>query len=229
MRAWITFGLVAWLTALSMVDVHAQQRGNAEGGRRNALALYERAINGMSLEGALNVFEPDGIIMPNNGPTVAGRAALRDDYERTIFGPVTILAAQRAGIERVAWLQGCWESASSERTVEEQWMAPRGGSMLGMSRTVRAGRLAEYEVVVLREQGNQLAYEAHPSGQPPAVFLSRAVGESMVVFENPQHVFPQRVGYRKDGSDSLLAWIEGTRNGQVRRVAFPYRRAACPR
>ena len=48
------------------------------------------------------------------------------------------------------------------------------------------------------------------------------------MFENAAHDFPQRVGYRVAGGDSLLAWIEGTRDGQVRRIEFPYRRVACP-
>lgn len=98
--------------------------------------------------------------------------------------------------------------------------------MLGMGRTVRDGKLVEYESVLLREQDGKLAYEAHPSGQPFAVFMSSTIGESTVIFENPGHDFPQRVGYKRDG-DSLLAWIEGTANGKSRRVDFPYRLVAC--
>jgi hypothetical protein len=135
-------------------------------------------------------------------------------------------AAQQRGIQRLSWLGGCWEAVSSERTVEEQWMTPRGGSMVGVSRTVRGDSLVEFELVVIREQGDQLAYEAHPSGQPSAVFLSRALTDSTVVFENLQHDFPQRIGYQRSGPNSLLAWIEGTENGQSRRVDFSYRRAA---
>jgi hypothetical protein len=130
-------------------------------------------------------------------------------------------------IDRVAWLQGCWESTAAQRSVEETWMAPRGGTMLGMGRTVRDGELVEYELIVLREQGGQLAYHAHPSGQPSAVFLSTSVTGSSVLFENPQHDFPQKVGYRRDG-DALSAWVEGTLNGKARRVDFSYRRTRCP-
>jgi hypothetical protein len=129
-------------------------------------------------------------------------------------------------IDQIAWLQGCWQLDSGGRVVEEQWMAPRGGVMLGMGRTVRDGKLVEYESVVLREQDGRMAYEAHPSGQPPAVFTSQTIGESTVVFENLAHEFPQRVGYTRDG-ESLLAWIEGTANGKSRRVDFSYRRVAC--
>lgn len=135
---------------------------------------------------------------------------------------------QPAGIQRVAWLQGCWELVTPERTVEEQWMSPRGRSMVGVSRTVRGDNLVEYELVVLREQGDRLAYEAHPSGQPPAVFLSGSVSDAAVVFENLDHDFPQRIGYQRSAPDSLLAWIEGSQKGRQRRIEFPYRRAVCP-
>lgn len=137
-----------------------------------------------------------------------------------------VAAGASSTIDQVSWLQGCWQLESGGRVVEEQWMAPRGGVMLGMGRTVRGGTLVEYESVILREQDGRLAYEAHPSGQPSAVFTSASVSESTVIFENPTHDYPQRVGYQRDG-DSLLAWIDGTANGKSRRVDFPYRRVAC--
>ena len=107
-------------------------------------------------------------------------------------------------------------------------MAPRGNSMLGISRTVHGDDLVAYELVVVREQGDQLVYQAHPSGQPSAEFVSRTVTEESIVFENLQHDFPQRIGYERQGP-VLMAWIEGTQEGEMRRVEFPYRRAACPR
>ncbi len=121
-----------------------------------------------------------------------------------------------------------------DRVVEEHWTAPRAGSMLGLGRPTRGATLVEHEFIVLREKGDRFAYEANPSGQAPAVFLSqpRSAGPAgapidSIIFENLQHDFPQRVGYQRTGPDTLLAWIEGPRNGQVRRIEFPYRRAAC--
>jgi hypothetical protein len=136
-------------------------------------------------------------------------------------------AAEGQGIQRVAWLQGCWEAASAGRVVEEQWTAPRGRSMVGLSRTVRGDELTEYELVVVRERGDRLVYVAHPSGQPSAEFRSTTVERESVVFENPGHDFPQRIGYRRQGM-SLLAWIEGTRDGKPGRIEFPYQRVPCP-
>jgi hypothetical protein len=135
--------------------------------------------------------------------------------------------AQALTIDKVGWLQGCWQLISGERVVEEQWMAPRAKSMLGMGRTIRGDTLVEYESVLIKEQDGRLAYQAHPSGQPSATFLATAATDSQVVFENPTHDFPQRVGYRRDGADGLVAWIDGVREGKTRKVEFPYRRTAC--
>jgi hypothetical protein len=135
--------------------------------------------------------------------------------------------AQALTIDKVGWLQGCWQLTSGERVVEEQWMAPRGKSILGMGRTVRGDTLVEYESVLIKQQDGRLAYQAHPSGQPSATFLASTATDAEVVFENPTHDFPQRVGYRRDGPDSLVAWIDGVREGKTRKVEFPYRRTDC--
>jgi uncharacterized protein DUF6265 len=135
--------------------------------------------------------------------------------------------AQQATVDRVAWLQGCWRSTRGEATIEEQWMSPRGGTMLGMGRTVRGSKTVEYELVLIKEQDGRIAYEAHPSGQPSATFMATTASDTSVVFENPAHDFPQRVGYKRNGSDALDAWIEGQANGKSRRVDFSYQRARC--
>ena len=134
--------------------------------------------------------------------------------------------AQDALIQRAAWLAGCWAFSQGDRTVEEHWMTPRGGAMIATGRTVRAGKLASYELVILREEAGRLAYEAHPPGQAVTTFRSTAIGETSVVFENLEHDFPQRVGYERQG-DVLRAYIEGTMNGRSSRIEFPYRRVAC--
>jgi len=130
-------------------------------------------------------------------------------------------------VSRLSWLSGCWQRRNGTRLVEEQWMVPRGGVMMGMSRTVRGDTLVEYEQLRIFERPGRAVYAAAPSGQPMAEFETRATSDTLVVFENPTHDYPQRIIYRKKGNDSLLARIEGTTGGQVRGTDFPFSRAAC--
>jgi len=100
--------------------------------------------------------------------------------------------------------------------------------MLGMSRTVRGDSLLELEFLQILGQSGRVVYHAQPSGQRPADFVASAVSDTLVVFENPEHDFPQRIIYRRRGADSLIARIEGTRNGKTRGIDFPYERVNCP-
>jgi hypothetical protein len=113
-------------------------------------------------------------------------------------------------------------------TVDEQWMAPAGGAMLGMSRTVVGGRLREYESLRIQAVGDTLVYAASPSGQQPTEFRSSLVRPGEVVFENPAHDFPQRIRYRLSAPTVLVATIEGDRAGRRRPVVFSYSRVPCP-
>ena len=143
---------------------------------------------------------------------------------------LTLTAGQvlpRPTIDRVGWLQGCWVMERDGRVVEEQWLTPRASSMLGVGRTTRGTTLVDYEMVLIRESGEQLAYEAHPADQPPAVFMSITIGDREAVFENLKHDFPQRIGYARTTADRLVAWVEGPQNGQARRIEFAYERTAC--
>jgi hypothetical protein len=136
-------------------------------------------------------------------------------------------SAAASPIDRLAWMAGCWERRNGTRVVEEQWMRPRGGTMLGMSRTVRNDSLVEFEQLRIRTDGNVLVYIAKPSGQAESSFRSTVVDANAVTFEDPTHDFPQRIIYRLPKADSLHARIEGMRGGQLRGVDFPMRRVSC--
>ena len=55
--------------------------------------------------------------------------------------------------------------------------------------------------------------------------MTRSANE--LIFENPQHDFPQRVIYRLQTDGSLLGRIEGVSKGKEKAVDFPMTRAGC--
>jgi hypothetical protein len=206
---------------------HAQYRGKIE--RPLWLTRIETAWRKAPVARLAGVREASrrarrGRLHAVGGDAMSGRL---DTLAMAALLSTTALGAQAPGIQSVAWVHGCWMQVTGDRTVEEQWMAPRGGSMIGMSRTASGSRIREYEFIVIREEGGSLVYEAYPSGQAGASFRSVEIGEARAVFENSHHDFPQRVGYERLSPDRLLAWIEGTRNGKTRRVEFRYERSAC--
>ncbi|MBB4656727.1 hypothetical protein GGR73_003300 [Xanthomonas sp. F14] len=137
-------------------------------------------------------------------------------------------SARAADISQLAWLGGCWKSDTAEPGSGEHWLPLAGGTLLGVSRTVKQGKTVEFEFMQIRAaESGQLAFIAMPSGQKTVVFPLLRLGETEVVFENPQHDFPQRVIYQLEGETKLRARIEGMRKGALRFIEFPMNRVSC--
>jgi hypothetical protein len=142
-----------------------------------------------------------------------------------IIGSQTV-AQNKPTASDLAFLTGCWVFERGERMVEEHWLRPAGGSLMGVSRTVAGGKTTEFEFLQIRENADGVAYIAKPSGQAEASFKLVTRSTDSVTFENPAHDFPQRISYQRIG-DTLTARIEGTLNGKTRAIDFPYRRTGC--
>ena len=117
-------------------------------------------------------------------------------------------AAPPASISELAWISGRWENVSANgRWTEESWSPPRGGVMLGHSRSGTGEALREFEFLRLQAGEDGVpAYLAQPGGRPAVAFRLAAHDATSATFENPQHDFPQRIRYVRTG-DTMVATI----------------------
>jgi len=133
-----------------------------------------------------------------------------------------------ADISQLTWLSGCWAYDGKDSGSGEYWMPPAGGTMFAVSRTVRDGRTVAFEYLRIAETDtHSLTLFATPSQQPPAQFDLASLTKTEVVFENPQHDFPQRIIYRLSDEDHLLGRVEGQSDGQLVAIDFPMTRVDC--
>lgn len=138
-------------------------------------------------------------------------------------------APAESALARMAWLAGCWRLDGAEPGSHEQWLAPAGGSMLGVSRTIAGGRTASFEFMQLRiDAQGRLVFVAHPGGRAGTSFMqAEAADGATTIFESARPEFPQRVAYRRLAGERLLAWIEGLKDGRPARIEFAMTRSGC--
>jgi hypothetical protein len=123
----------------------------------------------------------------------------------------------------LGWMAGRWESASGDRWTEEYWSAPRGGVMIGYSRTGEGETLREFEFIrIAPAEDGALVYQASPGGGPAVPFRLIERNESSATFANPAHDYPQRIVYRRDG-DTMVATISTSEGGDA--MSWNFRRA----
>lgn len=92
--------------------------------------------------------------------------------------------------------------------------------MLGVSRTVKDGRMVAFEFLRIVEREGGLVYIAQPDGRSPTEFtLTRLEGET-AVFENPAHDFPKVIRYSIRPDGTLEAEISGEPPRRPQTFAF---------
>ncbi|WOB51509.1 DUF6265 family protein [Xanthomonas hydrangeae] len=140
----------------------------------------------------------------------------------------TAQASSSDALKDVDWLAGCWRAENQEKGSIEHWMSPAGGTMLGMSRTVRGGKTVQFEFMRLQLGGSgQLEFVALPSGQAETTFKLSKSGQNFVSFQAPNHDFPEQVSYQELAKGRMQARIEGTVEGQPRTIDFTFKRVPC--
>ena len=113
----------------------------------------------------------------------------------------------------LSWIAGDWRLCEPDRVIEERWMGPRGDLFVGANHSFEKGR-ASFEFMRIARDKDGWAYLASPGGRsPPTVFRLIDARGTSAVFANPDHDFPKRVAYAREG-DALTARIEGPVNGR---------------
>ena len=145
----------------------------------------------------------------------------------TLLGLVSPLAAEpTATADRLAWMAGHWRgSDSADGHVEEHWTDAKGGALIGLHKDVQGGKMTSFEFLRIdRLPDGTLAYLASPQGRSITTFRLKELSDRRVVFENPEHDFPQRVLYWLTPEGHLAARIEGTINGKVESMQWEWKR-----
>ena len=133
-----------------------------------------------------------------------------------------VAAAPAARVDDLGWLAGDWVSEADGRWTEESWAAPRGGMMIGYSRSGRGEALREFEFLrIAADEGGALAYLAQPQGRAPVAFPLVRYDKASATFENAAHDYPQRIHYARSG-DTLTATISKIDGSKPR--SWTYRR-----
>lgn len=127
-------------------------------------------------------------------------------------------AFAQASIPRIAaldWLTGTWVQQRGGERVVESWIGPSNGIMVAANLSTWPNGKWTYEFLRISETPAGFSYFASPGGREPVEFKVKESGERRVVFENPDHDFPQRIIYWREG-DALIGRIEGSINGTLR-------------
>ena len=139
-----------------------------------------------------------------------------------VVGGPNLSAQSRESLSDLAWLAGGWQGTMGKAQIEEHWIQPAGGTMLGVSRTVAGGRTVSFEFLRIESRPDGPVYVAQPQGRPPVEFKLTQRSENRAMFENLQHDNPKIIRYSREADGSLRAEIEGDEKGKHQKMEFKF-------
>lgn len=134
---------------------------------------------------------------------------------------------EKSKLDTISWISGYWEMTTPDgSTVTESWIRTSDSTYTGVGKFIDStGKVLTTEEIVLALRGDKLWYIPainNQNGGQPVNFKEVQFADTMVVFENKEHDFPQRIIYRKTPDGNLLAYIEGEINGEMQKIEYPY-------
>ena len=136
-------------------------------------------------------------------------------------------------VAQLDWLTGTWSGEKDGDRIEETWLPPAAGAMIGAFRWLRGESVVVYELLALEPAGDSvvlLLRHYKPGlvareGEVEALeFRLVEARDGFVLFDLGDPARPTRVGYRRGDGDTLVAVLERTREGRTTVEEFVYRR-----
>jgi hypothetical protein len=121
-------------------------------------------------------------------------------------------------LEKASFLIGNWQKIDSTGTLEETWKTENDSTFLGTSYFVQNKKdTLHSEQIELVENNKTLFYTATVKGEnnnQPTSFQLTEADDSLLVFENPKHDFPQKITYKLQKNNTLRATVSGIQFGK---------------
>lgn len=145
-----------------------------------------------------------------------------------VFGALILLAAipalgEEDPLSSLAWISGTWAGTHGDVSQMEYWSPPGGGMLIGLHRDVFEGGRSFFEYLRIERRGEEIFYVAMPRGTKTTDFKLTGQSDNRAVFENPEHDYPTKIVYERDG-DTLTATISGPSNGEIRSMGWSWQR-----
>lgn len=136
--------------------------------------------------------------------------------------------AQNASLSSLNWLLGSWEQNSPTITVVESWeYSSDSTALIGKGITRKNGEVITQEVLSISIIDDIVCYnvkvENHNNNET-ITFRKTEATDNSILFENPDHDFPQKIFYKQITNNQIEAEVSAIINSKEKKIRFLYNR-----
>ncbi len=127
-------------------------------------------------------------------------------------------------LQKATWLVGEWEKTDSLGTLKEIWTSKNDSTFIGQSYYFQNEKdTLHFESIELMQDQEHLIYSATVKGEnndTAIPFQMTKDEDSLLIFENPKHDYPQKIEYRLLKNKGLSILVSGKEKGNTRSQTY---------
>ena len=158
---------------------------------------------------------------PAAGPVSASEAAASI--------PAPVIAPGKNTVDAFQWMTGCWQAKSARdgSTINETWLSPRGGSMLGIGQTFLDNKTLGWEAMRVYDEAGVVKLWLRPGLRNELTLTLEAAGDAFNAFSVKEGDTTTKLRYERKSATEMLATFR-LEQGESRRGAdFAFAKVEC--
>jgi Domain of unknown function (DUF6265) len=143
--------------------------------------------------------------------------------------PVPVIAPGKNNVDAFQWMTGCWQAKSARdgSTINETWLSPRGGSMLGIGQTYLDGKTLGWEAMRVYDEGGAVKLWLRPGLRNELTLELEAAGDAFNAFSVKEGDTVTKLRYERKSATEMLATFRLEQGENRRGADFLFAKVEC--
>ena len=135
----------------------------------------------------------------------------------------------KGAVEKLGWMVGCWRANSVRdgSTINEVWLAPRVGTMMGLGQTYLESRTLGWEAMRIYDAGDSMKLWLRPGARPEMTMDLVEVTPMAAGFSITEAGTTTKLRYERTNDTTLLATFRLIKGEDRRGADFSFNRVEC--
>lgn len=143
--------------------------------------------------------------------------------------PPPVIALGKNTVDAFPWLVGCWQakSARDDSTINETWLSPRGGTLMGVGQTYMNGKTPGWEAMRMYDEAGTVKLWLRPGLRNELTLTLEAAGENFAAFLVKEGESTTKLRYERKSATELLATFRLEQGENRRGADFLFAKTEC--
>ena len=143
--------------------------------------------------------------------------------------PAPVIAPGKNTVNAYPWLVGCWQAQSARdgATINESWLAPRGGTVMGIGQTYREGKTVAWEAMRMYNEGDAVKLWLRPGLRNELTLTLEAAGDNFAAFSLKEGDSTTKLRYERKSATEMLATFRLEQGDNRRGADFAFAKVEC--